>query len=572
MPKLWRSVRRLLANPSLLADEAAVRWDEFLLRRRFPFLASSKGEGATGKTVLMVSLTDRPAYVKMEAMLLKTLQARGCTPVVLLFRSCKRAERYFRAFGITNIIFFDDYRDATGGRNPDDVRAVSDLLDGSPSFHALHTYAMGDVDAGKHALSAVLRKVRVGSLDLGSAGTRAFLREAYEESLLSIRAARALLDASKPDHVLFFEKGYTPAGEIFDCAVERGLDVIQYVNGQRLDTLVFKRFHKENKYVHPFSVSRKSWETIRSQPWLPDHENAFMGILRESYEHGKWYNRNFLQKGKVLKTPEQVRAQLGLDPTKKTVIIFSHVLWDATFFYGTNLFPDYEQWLVATVQAACQNPRVNWIVKLHPDYVWKMKDLGPSAKPHDVLAITANVGNLPANIRVVAPDTDISTYSFFPVADACVTVRGTVGIEAPSFGVRVFTAGTGRYTGMGFTEDSSTPEEYLDKIRRIDDFSRLSADETRLGRLHAHALFLQRPWHMRSFTLTQKPDARPRQSLYQNVCINVRSVDELLNAPDLRSFANWILESKDEDYLATEGGCDCLKYTACNTSALRERE
>ena len=42
-------------------------------------------------------------------------------------------------------------------------------------------------------------------------------------------------------------------------------------------------------------------------------------------------------------------------------------------FYGSDLFDDQEEWFVETVRAACENDRVNWIIKLHPANVWKLQ-------------------------------------------------------------------------------------------------------------------------------------------------------------------------------------------------------
>lgn len=259
-------------------------------------------------------------------------------------------------------------------------------------------------------------------------------------------------------------------------------------------------------------------------------------------------NRKFLLRGKTLKTPEEVRSQLHLDPRKKTAVIFSHVLWDATFFFGENLFDDYEQWLVETVQAAIRNPQVNWVVKLHPDYAWKMKQMGPQAAPRDVIALQTNLGKLPDHIAVVPPDTDISTYSFFSLMDYCVTVRGTIGIEAPCFGIPVFTAGTGRYSGLGFTNDSVTKEEYLEKIARIQDFPRLSPELTTLARKHAHILFNLRPLPFTTCEIA--PVRKAGDSFEHDAVIRVHSLEELAKAPDVQKFLDWILESKEEDFLA----------------------
>src|SRR3546814_16642738 len=101
-----------------------------------------------------------------------------------------------------------------------------------------------------------------------------------------------------------------------------------------------------------------------------------MGFLRSNYETGAWFNRQQLQEGKQILPPDAVRSRLGLDPAKKTAVIFSHILYDATFFYGESLFPDYETWLIETVRGAIANPNLNWVIQVHPVKVWLPRMVG----------------------------------------------------------------------------------------------------------------------------------------------------------------------------------------------------
>ena len=78
--------------------------------------------------------------------------------------------------------------------------------------------------------------------------------------------------------------------------------------------------------------------------------------------------------------------------------------------------------------------------------------------------------------------------------DYCLTVRGTIGIEAASFGIRVLTAGTGRYDHRGFTTDSETRETYLARIAAIETLPRLSAAEQELAERFAYGAFMLRPF------------------------------------------------------------------------------
>jgi hypothetical protein len=248
----------------------------------------------------------------------------------------------------------------------------------------------------------------------------------------------------RPRIVLFLEKGLSPAAEIFGVCVARGIPAVQYVGSQRMDGFVLKRLNRHNRHQHPFSLDNESWDRVKRMPWGPGREAELMREFEESYRKGSWFNRKFLHEGKRIKSAGEVRRQLGLDPAKKTAVVFSHVLWDATFFYGRGLFDDYETWLLETVRAACANPRVNWVIKLHPDLVWKLKHEDYAGELRDVIAVRSAVGKLPDHVRIVPPDTDINTFSFFEITDYCVTVRGTIGIEMACYGVPVLTAGTGR--------------------------------------------------------------------------------------------------------------------------------
>ena len=234
-------------------------------------------------------------------------------------------------------------------------------------------------------------------------------------------------------------------------------------------------------------------------PWGADFEEELLKEFESSYSQGRWFGRKYLHDGKRVKSPDEVKRQLGLDPAKKTAVVFSHVLWDATFFYGVGLFENYETWLEQVVKAAYKNTDVNWVIKLHPDLMWKLKLENYNGKLRDLLVIENAAGGLPPHIKIVPPETDIDTLSFFGITDYCLTVRGTIGIEMACRGIPVITAGTGRYSGMGFTVDSSTPEQYLARLARIQDTAPMTGSgDGNLARRFAFMLFKMRPWTMKS--------------------------------------------------------------------------
>jgi hypothetical protein len=118
----------------------------------------------------------------------------------------------------------------------------------------------------------------------------------------------------------------------------------------------------------------------------------------------------------------------------------------------------------------------------------------------------------------------------------------------------VLTAGTGFYSGRGFTIDSATPEEYLERLHSIQTIPPLGADQIELARRHAWALFRLRPTPFTSFLATIRPLEEMGHPLDHDVEIRVRTPDELRGAADLRRIGRWLTQSRDLDYLEPSTG------------------
>jgi hypothetical protein len=500
-----------------------------------------------GRVVLIVSLTQFVYQVKLEAMLAKALQAAGRRPVVLVPANAALTRRYFSAFGIERCVELNDFvpHAAVAGE-------AALLLEGQNDEASLKEVVYRGALVGKHALATASRMRHEGSLDLTDPAAREEIRSLLEVAVRSTLAAEALLDDLEPELVVFLERNYAAEAPLSDVALARGLNVVQFVSGFQDDSLVFKRYTEATRTLHPRSLSDESWRRVRELPWT-DAENAELEHeLRQRYDSSDALARRRLEWTREWGADE-LTAELGLDESKTTAIIYSHILWDANMFYGKDLFGDQEEWFVETVRAAFANPNVNWIVKLHPDNVWKRKRDRVDAELGDVLVIRERIGEFPDHVKLLRPDTPINTRSLFDVTDYGITIRGSIGIELPCFGIPVLTAGTGFYAGRGFTVDSATPEEYLGRLAHIQDTPALTAAEVELARRHAHALFLLRGTRFTSFDSVIRPLAEMGHPLDHNLDVQVESWDDLKAAADLRALSRWALESRDLDYLAISG-------------------
>lgn len=272
--------------------------------------------------------------------------------------------------------------------------------------------------------------------------------------------------------------------------------------------------------------------------------------IRRRYEPKSDSDTRRLQAGKTLKTMEDVVQQLDLDPAKKTAVVFSHITWDSSFFHGEDLFDGYEEWLVEAARIACSNPAVNWVIKLHPANIQKLRGANVRGEASEVVSIRKAIGQLPGHVKVLPSETDINTFSLFELADYCLTVRGTIGIEMACFGIPVLTAGTGRYSGRGFTVDSASREEYLERLRRIQEIPPMLREEIELAKKHAYWVFNLRPVNLDVMHKVWRQDLAENKGhpLASNERLLVSSMDDLASDRSLNGFADWVLSSREADY------------------------
>ncbi|NQU55897.1 MAG: hypothetical protein HQ513_01600 [Rhodospirillales bacterium] len=495
------------------------------------------------KTVLFCDLLTMVATAKVEALFAKFLALRGYR-VVVLFRSRNRhMERLFASVSNVEFVRLDTFDEVQAGQS------TKQILDEFNTFDRFLSFEIDGVRVGKNVLSWVVRQLRVGSVDFNDPDHRRLVEETLVQSLNALATAKAMLDLVKPNLTIFVERGYTPAGEVFDLCIERGVDVVQWVGAPASGAFLFKRYNKKNRAFHPLSLSVDTWDVLKTLEWDEGLDGLLMEKLESNYRSGAWFNRQKLQENKWVKSRDEVFSQLGLDPSKKVAVIFSHILYDATFFYGNSLFADYAKWLIETVRLAIANPNLNWLIKVHPVNVWRSAADGVPMEQLEEAVLREAFGQLPDHVKIIPADTDINTYSFFNAIDYGLTVRGTVGMELPCYGIPTVTAGSGRYSGAGFTVDPQTVQEYRNVLADLHSRPPLTKDEVNLAHRYAFGSFYLRPKPIDFFRLDFHADDYGLPLFAQNTYVKNTSGAK----KDMNDIADWMAEGRDIDLLDWDG-------------------
>jgi hypothetical protein len=530
------------------------RWELDLWRdlcittRGAAFLRSLPPPAEHAPAVLVALYRDNIYETKLGLVLATALRLQGYQPVVSMpTNRAHRVRRYARAFGVDRVVAQDQLLLSTDEAD-ECRRAAQRLLASSTEFDTVKQWTFRDWSVGNHVLSTLIRTTFDGSPDLKGAANHDRLAAILDDVLCNYVRAERLVDGLSPHYLLVDEANYSTNGPLVDVAVDRGIDVIQTIGIWREDALLSKRLTKTNRRVDAKSVAPETLARVEQELWTDEHDRELDRDFDARYNRVWKLGRQF-QPATEARSAERIIGELGLDPSLPTAVIFAHVLWDASLFFGVDLFQNYSDWLVRSVGAAVDNPNVNWIVKAHPSNVFRAAHGDVSGESSEVALIRESFADLPAHVHLLLPETGISTLSLYQFADYGVTVRGTPGMEMACFAKPVFTAGTGTYAGLGFTYDSSSAGEFLERLKVIETYGRLPPDMTRRARRYAHTLFTRRPWPTRSFALEFKFPERGWHPLDRNVMLVADSVGAIDRASDLNDWARWVVDDQDADYL-----------------------
>ncbi len=457
------------------------------------------------------------------------------------------AEEFLRAYGFADFRTWKEFEPGESDYR-EIVREAETLLEHAISFPALKQMTARGCWIGPQVLATIARRFLDTTFDPADPEVRAIIRSTVIKCLVTIRAAHQLFAACGPRLICVNEANYTYHAAIVDTAICEQIKVVQFIQPARDDAYYLWKLRPETRRQHPSTVSRETFEKVTARPWTPAQEQQVEAVLRDRYS-GKWFLQQRNQTGTAAKAKEALVAELQLDPAKKIACVFSHVLWDANLFYGEDLFTDYGDWFVETVKAASRNEHVNWLIKYHPANTWKRARENVTTELAEDVLIRQHLGTLPEHVKILKPSCGISTQSIFESIDCGVTVRGTAGIELPCYGVPILTAGTGRYSGLGFSIDSQSCEEYLARLADLQNQPPLTPAQVRLARQHAYAAFCLRPWVMKSFRAAFQPPRYPGDPLDYNLHPAVASLPALRAAGDLAQFAAWATQDGPPDFL-----------------------
>ncbi|MCI0651838.1 MAG: capsular biosynthesis protein [Planctomycetes bacterium] len=336
-----------------------------------------------------------------------------------------------------------------------------------------------DLAVGEHAVAGALRYFARG--DFAEEPARdPILGNYLRAALLAALAMEKVLARGRFEVACFNHGIYVPQGIIGEVCRREGVRVVTWNPAYRKSSFIFS--HEDSYHHTMISEPAAAWEGMSWDDRREKETLAYLQSRRAGTQDWIWFHDE----------PEEeatrISREVGVTFRRPAVTLLTNVMWDAQLHYRSKAFPNMLAWVLETIRYFARRPQLDLVIRVHP------AELRGGVPSRQLLAaeIRRAFPELPANVFLVGPESQVSTYRLAELSNAVLIYNTKTGIEAASLGVPVVVAGEAWIRGKGFSHDATSPEDYRAILDRLPFDGKLSADRLRRARKYAYHFFFRR--------------------------------------------------------------------------------
>jgi hypothetical protein len=304
-------------------------------------------------------------------------------------------------------------------------------------------------------------------------------RRFLTSAIVVTEAVERWLDEVQPD-ILIAESGAHFMWRIaFELARARGIRVVcREIGKGGLDSHIYSL--NSLSMFHNWS---DIWTEARQEDLSPvenERLDAYLGSLVE---------KTYDNKTNDLPMPdaEGISEEFGLDPNRKTAVLFTNVTWDLTTAGRDVGFDGLLDWILETISLIENLPDAQLVIRAHP------AENHVLTREHILDRIHERYPNLPQNVYLIPPEKQMAARGLYELASLVLAYCSTTGIEAAIYRKPVLLGGDPHYRGKGFTIDLQSRQEYADLLQQwaAGGLDWPSQEASELAKRYFHLFFLR---------------------------------------------------------------------------------
>ena len=367
-----------------------------------------------------------------------------------------------------------------------DERAMARRLASELSIEAIEGFELDGLKVGEHAKAGALRFYASASIG-HEPDADAIIRRYFEAALLTAYAADRLMKREQYDVAVFHHGIYVPQGLIGEVARRNGVRVVNWNPAYRRNCFLFS--HHDTYHHTLMDEPVETWETMS---WGEERRECISSYLRSRWQGDNDWIRFT---GNPMFEKDRILKEIGCDPDRPIIACLTNVMWDAQLHYPANAFRNMLEWLVFTIRYFETRPDLQLVIRVHPA---EITGTVPTRQPV-VKVLKEHFDPLPANVFVVSPESDISTYVLAEMSDSAIIYGTKTGVELAAVGIPVIVAGEAWIRGKGLTRDAASPDNYDALLAQLPIGDRMDGAMIERALKYAHHFFFRRMIPVRCF-------------------------------------------------------------------------
>ena len=358
-------------------------------------------------------------------------------------------------------------------------RARARAIANSAMPGGIGSFTLDGLPVGEAALSGALRFFARGELEDGEA-QGAVVKRYLEASCLALFAMRKLIAQERYDIVIGHHGIYVPQAMVAAAAREAGTRFVAWNPAYRTGCFIFS--HDETYHRAMLTEPVSAWEGLH----LDEAERA--RLMRYLADREKGTQDWIAFHPADARGSSDIVRQIGLDPAKPVVTLLTSVVWDAQLHYRQRVFKSQVDWVLKTIAHFAERDDVQLAIRVHPaEVTGSLPSRQPIAEEIEVA-----FPNLPANVALIRPDEEISTYGLAGASDAVIIYATKTGIELAARGIPVIVAGEAWLRGKGIGLDCDDDASYERTLAALPYGKRLDSERIARAQAYAYHFFFRR--------------------------------------------------------------------------------
>lgn len=349
------------------------------------------------------------------------------------------------------------------------------------NFHEYRNFEYAGIKLGEEVFSSILRATFRGTVEDTTLNRLLVKRYLLSGVLISHILERAFL-ALKPDRIMIPHGVYLTHGVANKIANKFHIPVIVYpgFGGIRKDSIMLS--HKQTYHRTLVYEENNVWDTTE----LTSEQRKKTMAYALSKQSGGVDMVNYHPN--PIENEENILSALGIDKSRALIALYTNVIWDAQIYYDGNVFENILEWMFLSIERLGKNDKVWAVIRIHPAEV---KGGLPTQQPF-LEEIRKHFPKLPNNVRIIPPESDISSYTLAEQSQAVVIYGTKLGLELAIRGIPVVVCGETFCRGKGFTIDITSKKQYIELLKDIQNLKRLDEPTIERALKYGNYLYFKR--------------------------------------------------------------------------------